>query len=315
MAKAKKAKKEKRSLLMGDDEKLIPIKVPLDIPQLDSILGGGIPLGRMMEIFGNWGVGKTYLAQIIIAAFQKKGYIAAYVDNESRYDPGWFQKTGIDVSKLYVSQPSSGEDALDTVIFMIKEKIGVVVLDSVAALVPTSELEGSMDDNQMAAQARMLNKALRKIREANRAEEEYQGSAFIAINQMRSGIGPFTSYMLPGGQGQQYFAAILLRVSKGPKFEEHGKKAGFYLKCHTEKNNLAEDHQECELPFRLEGVIDTVMGLTEIALDLGIIVRKGPYFIYDEKKVMGKLALIEEIKADKNLRKEIEKKIYEKEGE
>lgn len=312
----KKAQKAKRRILMGDDWRLVPVKVPLDIPQLDNILGGGIPLARMMEIFGNWGVGKTFLGQEIVVAFQKKGYLAGWVDVENRFDPVWFERSGIDISKLYVAQPSSGEDALDTVLFMIREEFGVVVLDSVAALVPTSELEGSMDDNTMAALARMFNKALRKIREANRPNEDtdYKGTAFVAINQMRSGIGPFTTYMLPGGQGQQYFASIMLRINKGPKIEEGERRVGFYMKCFTEKNNLAEPNQECELPFRFEGVIDSVMGLVELAIDLKIIIRKGPYYLYgDRDKIMGKLALVETLKSDEEFRKEIENKVYEKE--
>ena len=191
-------------------------------------------------------------------------------------------------------------------------------MDSVAALVPMAELEGTMEDFTVAAIARLLNKGLRKITSENIANEDltYKGTAFVIINQMRSGIGPYTSYSLPGGQGQQYFTSILLRVMKGSYIEKDGKRIGFNMKFHTDKNNLTEWPQECSLPFLFTGKIDTVGGLVELALDLGIIKQAGPYYYFswqEDKKIQGKQALIEHLKGDSKLFEEVKGKIYETE--
>ena len=311
-----KARRKKLHVYYGNDPRLIPYKVPFDIPQLDTILGGGIPLGRSILVTGNFGSGKTFFGQITMANFQKNNLSVAYVDTERRYDPEWFSHSGINVDKLFVAQPDSGENALDICAFFIQEKMGLVVLDSVAALAPTAELEGSMDDNTVAAIARLLNKGLRKITAENIADEDlvYRGTAFMIINQMRSGIGPFTSYSLPGGQGQQFFSSIILRVMRGSWLEEDGKKIGFNMKFHTEKNNLAEWPQECHLPFNFTGMLDTVGGLVELAIDIGVIKQAGPYYFFtgsEDKKIQGKQALIEHIKGNTELFEEIKAKIYE----
>ena len=309
-----KAKRKKFHVFKGDDKRLQVFKVPFDIPQLDNILGGGFPLGRTVLLVGNFGAGKTYVAQIAIANFQRKGFTVAYVDVERRYDPVWFAKTGVDVSKLIVAQPDSGENALDICHFLVEEKTGLVIVDSVAALSPIAELEGAMEDSTVAALARLLNKGLRKITANNIADEDmlYKGTSFVVINQIRSGIGPYSTYGLPGGQGQQYFSSIILRIMRGAWLEEDGKKVGFNMKFVTDKNNLAEWPQECHLPFRFGGTIDTVGGLVELAVDLGVIKQKGPYFYYgdSEKGLQGKQALIEYIKKDAKLFEEIRAKIY-----
>jgi len=302
----KRAKKRKLRLLRGDDPKLEIVKIPFEISALDTILGGGIPLGRTTLITGNFGVGKTFFSQLAMAKFQTEAYKVAYIDTERRYEPKWFANSGIDIKALSVSQPDSGENALETCQFLVEEQYGLIVLDSVAALVPTAEMEGTMEDSTVAAQARLLNKGLRKITALNRASEDlgYRGTAFLLINQLRSGIGPFTSYSLPGGQGQQYFASIILRISRGGYLQENGKKNGFIMKFMTDKNNLASPLQQCQLPFTFAGLIDTVGGLVEMALDLDIIKQKGPYYtlpMEGETSIMGRLAVVEKLKLDNGL--------------
>ena len=247
----KEAKKKKLRILRGTDKKLDIIWVPFDIPQIDNMMGGGLPLGRMVLIVGNFGVGKTFFTQLCIANFQKLGRTAAYVDTERRYDPTWFKNSGINTEELSVAQPDSGEDALDICAFLIEQRVDLVVLDSIAALVPTAELEGTMEDNTIASQARLLNKGLRKTTKLNIASDDltYQGTSFVAINQLRSGIGPFTTYALPGGKGQQYFASSLIRINRGSYIEEGKKRIGFNLKMFSEKNNLAPSLRECSIPF------------------------------------------------------------------
>ena len=310
----KRAKKRKFHIFYGNDPRLEVYKVPFDIPSLDTVLGGGLPLGRTTLVVGNFGAGKTFFAQLAMATFQRTGLSVAYVDTERRYDPVWFEKSGIDISKLYVAQPDSGENALDMCVFLVEEKTGLVVMDSAAALSPTAELEGGMEDSTVAALARLMNKGLRKITNANIADEDlkYRGTSFIVINQIRSGIGPYTTYSLPGGQGQQFFSSIILRVMRGSFIEDEMKnKIGFNMKFHTEKNNLTTWPQECQLPFHFSGALDSVGGLLEVAIDVGVIKQAGPYYFYTEdKKYMGKQAMIEVMKQDNNLFNEIRQKIY-----
>lgn len=312
----KEAKKKKIPLLKGSSKKLAVTLVPFDISSLDTVLGGGLPLGRTVLVTGNFGVGKTFFGQLALANFQRRGYTVAYVDTERRFEPNWFSKSGIDLDNLYVGQPNSGENALDTCIFLVEQQFGLVVLDSVAALVPTVELEGTMENSTVASQARLLNKGLRTITGINKASDDlnYRGTAFVMINQMRSGIGPFTSYMLPGGQGQQYFASIILRILRGSYIEVDGKKEGFNMKFTTDKNNLTAPFQQCNLPFRFSGIIDTVGGLVELALELDIIKQKGPYYSLpdgEDRKIMGKQAVVEELKQNSQLFKLIQDKVNE----
>lgn len=311
----KKAKRRKYHIFYGNDPRLEVIKIPFDIPAIDTVLGGGLPLGRTVLVVGNFGSGKTFFAQLAIANFQRKGYSVAYVDTERRYDPEWFTLTGIDINKLFVAQPDSGENALDMCVFLVEQKIGLVVMDSAAALAPTVELEGGMEDSNVAALARLLNKGLRKVTSLNIADEDliYKGTSFIIVNQIRSGIGPYTSYSLPGGQGQQYFSSIILRVMRGSFIEDEGKKKiGFTMKFHTEKNNLAMWPQECQLPFNFTGKLDTVGGLLEMALDLNIVKQAGPYYFYkdEEHKIMGKQAMVEKLKSNKEMFEAIKAEIY-----
>lgn len=313
------AKKNKLRILRGSDPKLIVKRIPFDIPQLDTVLGGGLPLGRMTLVVGNFGAGKTFFAQMAMKLFQQHNLLAAYVDTERRFDRDWWIKSGVNVDNLLVGLPHSGENAIDMCTDLIKDRVGLVVLDSIAALVPMAELEGSAEDSTIASQARLLNKGLRKITDLNIAGEEasdkYEGSAFLALNQMRSGMGPYSTYALPGGKGQQYFSSILLRVQKGPWILEGKDKVGFDMKFTTDKNNLTEWPLECALPFKFTGVIDTVGGLLELAIDVGVILQKGAYYYLPEglgtgKGFQGKQALIELLKTDGDLFEKIKAAVY-----
>ena len=280
------------------------------IPILNNLLGSGIPRGRVTLFVGPYGGGKTFTTQVIMGKVQRNGGIAAYIDVERGYDPDWFKKSGVKIEELFVSQPTSGEIALDTVLFLIEEGIDIIVLDSIAALVPSEELEKNMEQFTIGAQARMFNKGLRKVIQAftNRAHElgSEKNSAFIAVNQVRSGIGgPITFETYPAGKGQQSFASIIMKVHRGPWHHE-GKEVGFEISCKTEKNKLATPFQNCSIPFKFTGEVDVLVGLIDLALNVGIIQQRGPYFQYGDFKVQGKLGLINYIK-DNNLQEEIQK--------
>jgi len=291
----------------GDDP--YPIQwLPLEIDQLDGILGGGLPFGRMTEIYGSVSVGKTYLAQMAIKSALAKGYSAAFVDVERTFSKPWFEKTGVDTNQLILTQPVGGEEALDIIVSLIENGVDLIVLDSVAALVPTYEAEESVEKSTMGAQARLFNKGLRKITRVN------THSIFLALNQVRSDIGgPFVMDTLPAGRGQDFFSSIQLKVSRGQWMKDNeGIRYGFYMKCETKKNKLHEPMLDCELPFRFDnGTIDVEAGLVELALDTNIIKRSGPQYVFNEQKFFGKLKLLDELRANRelfNLLKEAVKK-------
>lgn len=269
--------------------------LPTQIEPLDYILGGGLPYGRTILIKGDFSSGKTYICQKIMAAAQKQGKLCAFNDVEKTFEPIWFKTTGVDIDNLIVVQPGSGEEALDVSLALIEAGVDVVVLDSVAALVPTSELEGDMDNQQVGAIARLLNKGLRKIANANNGK-----SVFIILNQLRMGIGaaPFPTEALPGGKGQWSFSSIVLDVKRGAWITEGqgGPRIGFNMRLFTEKNKVNIPQQECILPFIFEGgVLDTARGLLDIALEIGIIKQKGAMYenvSFPEGRIRGKLNVI-----------------------
>lgn len=302
-------KSAKRGIVStGDDPHLHIDKLQFNIPLLDNILGGGLPYGRMIEFIGDFGAGKTYLSQKAIAEVQKKGEIAAYIDVEKCFDPKWFEISGVNLKKLIVVRPGTGEEALSLTVDLVESGVGIVVLDSVAALIPTAELEGEIEDSFMAGQARLFNKGLRKITQVN------SKTIFLAINQVREGIGgPYVKESLPAGRGQQFFASIILKVMKGRLIEDGSDKKkiiGFKMRCRTDKNKLTQPFQECELPFIFEGgVIDVLAGLVELAIDCGIIKKRGPWYDLMDQHILGKLGVAEYLRNNEDVQEEIRKQI------
>jgi recombination protein RecA len=289
-------------LLFGNDPFLQVKRLPFDIDVLDRILGGGLPFGRLSLITGDSAVGKTLLAQFAVRSAQKRDLASGFVDTERTFDPEWWQKTGVDLQKVLVCQPSSGEEALDVVISMVRQGIELVVLDSVAALIPTAEIEQSTQEFLIGAQARLFNKGLRKITQANKEGH----SIFVAINQTRVGIGPVGVPLedaLPAGRGQRFFATLEIKLSRGGYIKDENKRRiGLTIRCRTVKNKVFTPMLECDLPFRWdEGAIDTLAGLLEIALDLDIIRKTGAIYRFGEEQFRGKLHVIDALKENPSL--------------
>ena len=284
-------------LRLGSNEYFRPRKLAFGIDTLDEILGGGLPFGRTTLIKGDFSSGKTFLVQKILQAAQRDGLLGAYIDVEKGIDPDWFTTTGVDVNEIVVAQPGSGEEALDLAVALVKAEVDVVVLDSVAALIPTVEVENDMNQQLVGSIARLLNKGLRKVTNENRNK-----TIFIILNQLRQGIGaaPFPTEALPGGKGQWFFSSIVLDLKKGPWIKDgsgpNEKRIGFTIKIRTEKNKLSIPQQVCELPFIFEGgVIDMTRGLFDVALDAGVIVQKGAIYHYPGfpgGKIRGKLGVL-----------------------
>ena len=297
---------------MANNPEFVPQWIPFDIPPLDTILGGGFPLGRTSLIIGDFSAGKTFIAQKAIVSAQNQNRLTAFIDVEKCFDPGWFKLTGVDIDNLILSQPGTGEEALDIVIALIKAKVDLVIMDSIAALLPISEEEEGMEHQFIAIQARLFNKGLRKITQANR-----MNTAFVAINQLREGIGGrFVDERLPAGRGQEFFSSIILRVRRGPFIKEKvgkiEKKIGFNMRLETVKNKLVAPYQSCELPFLFEGgVLDVIAGLVQLGLDCGVIQQRQAYYEVDGNKVLGKQRLIDLLKDNLDLQEIIKNKIQE----
>jgi len=286
----------KTNLSIGAEEALRISRIETGMTPFDLAIGGGIPRQSVTEFYGYQSSGKTYIAQRIIAHAQQQGLLCGYVDAEWSYDPVWAKTIGINIDDLIVSRPDTGEKALDILLALCEAGCDLVVLDSIAALLPTAEAEGSMEDQQMGLHARMMNKIFRKLPMA--MSSTTPGTAVIMINQIRAGLGGYvTREALPGGKGQEFFSRIMVRTAKG---ESIGDK-GFYIKLTTPKNKTFKPLQECMIPFYYTGETNPMYELFTTALDLGFIERRGASYSFNDHKAMGREGFVSLMKADKTL--------------
>ena len=294
-------KKLKTNISIGDSESLEVKRIETGIPPFDQILGGGVPRQSVTEFYGYQSSGKTYIAQRIIAYAQSQGLKCGFVDAEWAFEPVWAERIGINTEELIVSRPHTGESALNILLALCEAGLDLVVLDSIAALLPTAEAEGSMEDMQMGLHARLMNKIFRKLPIA--MSSSTPGTAVIMINQIRAGLGGYiTKEALPGGKGQEFFSRIMVRMSKS---ESIGDK-GFYIKMRTPKNKTFKPLQECLVPFYYDGQQNPSYELFATALDLGIIVRKGATYTFNGTKAVGKDNFVSFMKDSEDLYEEIQ---------
>jgi len=295
------AKKSMKGIaLKGDDPSLQLIKESFDIPVLDNMLKGGLKRKGITILTGAFSTCKSFLAQKAIAAIQKKGGSAVYIDTEGRYDPEWFTLTGVDIAKLDVIQPEYGEEAVDIAISYLKAGIDMLVFDSFAGLVPIEEYEAGMEQKFMGLQARMLNKAIKKMNPLNK------NSVILAINQTRVDIGnPYGGGMqekLVGGIGQYFHASLILqtrrkgwlletkdgKIVEDEKASKKAKKVGFVISCVVQKSNYCPPHVSCDIPFNFySGQLDNLASIVDLAVDSGKILRAGAWYKYKKEKFMG----------------------------
>ncbi len=279
---------------------------------LDLALGiGGVPRGRVVEIFGPESSGKSTLATHIVANAQKNGGLAAYVDAEHALDPSYAQKIGVNINELLISQPDSGEEALNIVEMLARSNaVDVIVIDSVAALVPKSELDGEIGDSFMGLQARMMSQALRKLT----ATLSKSNTCAVFINQIREKIGimfgnPETT---TGGRALKFYASTRIDIRrigslKGSDNVEYGNR----VRTKIVKNKMAPPFKIAEFDIIYNEGISKETSLIDTAVDLQIIDKKGTWFNYKDIKLgQGKETVRQELKKKPELYNEIEKKIY-----
>lgn len=274
----------------------------------DAALGGGYPKGRVIEIYGPESSGKTTLALHALAEVQQMGGTAAFVDAEHALDPAYAKSLGVDVDSLLVSQPDSGEMALDIVDQLVRSAaVDVIVVDSVAALVPRAELEGAMSDMQVGLQARLMSKALRKITSSLSSSQ----CTVIFLNQLRSKVGVIygSPEVTSGGNALKFYASVRLDTRRREVLPDN---LGIRVKIKVVKNKVAAPFKVIELDILFGEGIDKMGSLLDAALDLCVVQRKGSWYSYqDTNFAQGRLNASVYLKENKDVAKNMEAELRE----
>jgi recombination protein RecA len=303
---------------MGDQEAVKLPKVSSGSISIDLALGGGYPKGRIIEVYGPESSGKTTLCLHATAEFQKAGGVVAFIDAEHALDPAYASKVGVDVDNLLLSQPDSGEQALDICEALVRSGgVDLIVVDSVAALTPRAEIEGDMGDSHMGLQARLMSQALRKLT----ATAAKMGTTIIFINQLRMKIGvmfgnPETT---TGGNALKFYSSVRVEVRKGGKLETgtgddkeaHGNEARIKIV----KNKVAPPFKTAAVDIVFNEGISKSGDLLDVAVRLDIIQKAGAFYSYlDTKLGQGKAKAVDFLKANPDLMAEIDTLVREKAG-
>ncbi len=295
----------------GSDAPIGIETISTGLPSLDLILGGGFPKGRLIEIFGHEASGKTSLAYKLISQSQKEGKKSLYVDVENSFDPEYASDLGVNVKELFFSQPSTAEQALDIVNDFAKTgEIGVIVLDSIAALVPRADSEKEIDGSHgMAGRARILSRALPMI--ADSANKN--GCTVVMINQQRANVGVMygNPNVTTGGVAMKYAASVRMEV-RASKAEERGGNEGQPVKVIIKKNKIAKPFRETELFLAFGKGFDETLDLIEVAKISNIVERSGAFYNFSwdtSKKYQGMNNLVEAILSEKDIYEKLKKSI------
>jgi len=295
---------------LGEVKKVNIDVIPTGSFSLDLALGvGGLPKGRIVEIFGPEMSGKTTLALNVIAQAQKKGGRAAFVDAEHAMDPEYAKKLSVNVSELLISQPDSGEEALNILESLVRSGIiDVIVVDSVAALTPKAEIEGEMGQQFMGLQARMMSQALRKLT----AIAAKSGTLIIFINQLREKIGivfgnPETT---PGGRALKFFSSVRIDIRRAAQIKKEEEIVGNHVKAKVVKNKVAPPFRNAEFDIMFGEGISYEGDVINAAMTSGVITKSGASYSFGGEKLgVGMENIKAKLKEDKKLLHEIEKKI------
>ncbi len=286
--------------------------IPTGSLSLDIALGlGGIPKGRIVEIYGPESSGKTTVTLHMIAEVQKRGGIAGFIDAEHALDPVYAKNIGVDVDNLYISQPDNGEQALEITETMVRSgAIDIVVVDSVAALVPKAEIDGDMGDSHVGLQARLMSQALRKLT----AVISKSNCTVVFINQLREKVGvmfgnPETT---TGGRALKFYSSVRLDVRRIESLKQSGEVTGNRTRVKVVKNKIAPPFKEAEFDIMFGEGISVVGDILDLAASQGIVVKSGAWYAYDGSKIgQGRENAKQYLKDNPEKCKEIEIKVRE----
>ena len=280
---------------------------------LDVALGiGGIPKGRIIEIYGPESSGKTTVALHCVAEVQKEGGTAAFVDAEHALDPVYASKLGVNLDDLYISQPDSGEQALEITETLIRSgAIDIIVIDSVAALTPQAELDGDMGDSHVGMQARLMSQALRKITAASSKSK----CTIIFINQLREKIG--VMYGNPetttGGKALKFYSSVRIEIRKADTLKDGSDIVGNHVKAKVVKNKVAPPFKVAEFDIMYGTGISNMGCVLDLAVENGFVQKSGSWFSYNDEKIgQGRDKAMEFLKSNPEIFKELDAKIREK---
>jgi recombination protein RecA len=276
----------KGSIMRLSNDQVVPVEgIPTGSLGLDLALGGqGIPRGRICEMFGPEGGGKTTLALHVIACCQRAGGTAAFIDAEHALDPTWARKLGVKLETLLISQPSTGEEALEICDMLVRSNaVDIIVIDSVAALIPRAEIEGEMGDQHMGLQARLMSQAMRKLT----GIISKTSTSVIFINQIRMKIGvmfgnPETT---PGGNALKFYSSVRIDIRRVSTIKEGDKAVGNRVRTRVVKNKVAPPFRSAEFDILFASGIDGVGDLLDLAVENAVIDKQGAWFSFDKVRL------------------------------
>lgn len=296
---------------LGDDTARLNVEtISTGSLALDSALGiGGVPRGRLVEVYGPESSGKTTLVLHVIAEAQKKGGLAAFIDAEHALDAKYAKALGVDIDNLLVSQPDTGEQALEIAETLVRSNaLDVIAIDSVAALVPRAEIEGEMGDQHVGLQARLMSQALRKLT----ATISKSHTCMIFINQLRMKIGVMfgNPEITPGGRALKFYASVRLEIRKISSFKEGTEVIGNRTRVKVVKNKMAPPFKEVELDIVYGKGFDRMAEIIDLGLNHGILIRSGAWFAYGEDRIgQGREKVKDYLTENPKVMEEIENKL------
>lgn len=295
---------------LGDTSTMQVETIPTGSLSLDIALGmGGIPRGRIVEVYGPESSGKTTVSLHMVAEVQKRGGIAGFIDAEHALDPAYAKKIGVDIDNLYISQPDNGEQALEITETMVRSgAVDIVIVDSVAALVPKAEIDGDMGDAHVGLQARLMSQALRKLT----AVISKSNCVVIFINQLREKVGimfgnPETT---TGGRALKFYSSIRLDVRRIEAIKQGGEVIGNRTRVKVVKNKIAPPFKEAEFDIMFGEGISTVGDILDLSAEIGVIQKSGAWYSYEGNKIgQGRENAKNFLKENPDIKDEVEEKV------